>query len=124
MLAPFSLMNQLTHLELISDKPFIGSHWRRAWWEWFVLTLLMVWLYYSILFRLALQWGEDPNFSHGFLVPVFSIFVVWRNRFRLFGLPLRPCSWGLLIVAFSLIVLVIGVLGAELFLARVSLLLL
>ena len=124
MLPPFPRMNQLTHLEFTSDRPFASAYWRRAWWQWFVLILLMAWLYYSILFHLALQWGEDPNFSHGFLVPVFAIFVLWRERSRLFSLPLRPCSWGLLLMAFSLAMLVVGVLGAELFLARLSLLLL
>lgn len=115
-------MIQLTQLELISEKPFVASYWRRDWWQWLILILLTAWLYSSIFFRLALQWGEDPNFSHGFLVPVFSVFVLWRDRSRWLSLPLKPCSWGVLIMALSLTVLVVGVLGAELFLARVSLL--
>jgi exosortase len=84
----------------------------------------MGWLYSSIFFHLVRQWIDDPNFSHGFLVPVFSIFVLWRDRSRLLSLPRKPSWWGLLIVALSLIVLVVGVLGAELFLARVSFVLL
>jgi len=71
-----------------------------------------------------MQWSNDPNFSHGFFVPAFSLFVLWQNRARLARQPVVPSFWGLLIIVFALAVLVVGVLGAELFLSRVSLLLL
>jgi len=89
-----------------------------------ILVLLAGWLYSSILVHLAVQWYRDPNFSHGFFVPAFSVFVLWCERDRLMGLPRVPSAWGLSIVAFSLCLLIVGVLGAELFLARVSLLVL
>jgi exosortase len=57
-------------------------------------------------------------------VPLFSAFVVWQDRSRLARLPVIPSSWGLLIVAGALLVLIVGVMGAELFLSRTSLLLL
>jgi len=88
------------------------------------MLVLIAWLYGSILFHLAKQWSNDANFSHGFFVPAFSLFVLWRERARLVREPREPSSWGLLIVAFALSVLVVGVLGAELFLSRISLLLL
>ena len=88
------------------------------------MFLLIGWLYSSILFHLGEQWSNDSNFSHGFFVPAFSLFVLWQDRDRLAREPRDPSSWGLLIVVFALIVLVAGVLGAELFLSRVSLLLL
>jgi len=89
-----------------------------------VLVLLVAWLYWSILFHLAKQWSSDANFSYAFFVPACSLFILWRDRVRLAQQPRVPSSWGLLIVAFALFVLVVGVLGAELFLSRISLLLL
>jgi exosortase len=86
--------------------------------------LLLTWLYASILFRLAGQWWHDPNFSHGFFVPAFSLLVLWRERSRLARLAPQPTMWGLPILIIALCTLVVGVLGAELFLSRVSLLLL
>jgi exosortase len=97
---------------------------RESWWQAAIVFLLIGWLYSSILFHLAKQWSNDPNFSHGFFVPAFSLFVLWQDRDRLAREPRDPSSWGLLIVVFALVVLVAGVLGAELFLSRVSLLLL
>ncbi len=97
---------------------------QRGWWWAALLISLLAWLYSSILFHLAKQWVNDPNFSHGFFVPAFSLFVLWNNRAQLARKTPEPSWWGLLVVSFSLIVLVVGVLGAELFLARISLLLL
>jgi len=97
---------------------------RYPWWQVAVLVVLVAWLYSSILYHLVGQWWQDPNFSHGFFVPLFSAFVLWQDRFRLARLAVNPSSWGLLIAVGALSVLVLGVMGAELFLSRVSLLLL
>ena len=97
---------------------------RRDWWQWVVLVALLAFLYYDVLARLIQQWINDPNFSHGFFVPAFSAFVIWNERKRLAQLEERPSWWGALIIALALGVLVVGVLGAELFLSRSSLVLL
>jgi exosortase len=104
-----------------SPQPALKRH---SWWQATVLLLLVGWLYWSILFHLAKQWSNDADFSHGFFVPAFSLFVLWRDRERLSMEPRQPSLWGLLVIAIALFVLIVGVLGAELFLSRVSLLLL
>jgi len=102
------------------SKPTLQARW----WQAVVLFILVGWLYASILSRLANQWSHDPNFSHGFFVPAFSLFVLWQERSRLSALPLKPSWAGLPIVALAVFMLILGNLGAELFLSRVSLLLL
>jgi len=69
------------------------------------------------------QWWSDPNFSHGFFVPLFSAFVVWQERKRLARLARRPAWSGLAILFCGLTLLIVGQMGAELFLSRTSLLL-
>jgi exosortase len=96
---------------------------RSWWWQAAVLVLLGGWLYSSILFHLVKQWKTDPNFAHGFFVPIFSLLVLWLDRSRLAKLPRVPSWWGLLVLFVALNVLIVGVLGAELFLSRISLLL-
>jgi exosortase len=92
-------------------------------WESALIFLLFAWLYSSIIFHLVKQWWGDPNFSHGFFVPIFSLFVLWQNRSRLVKVPSAPSVWGLGILLIALCVLILGVMGAELFLSRVSMLL-
>ena len=93
-------------------------------WQAVVLVGLIGTLYWSISWKLLQQWWTDPNFSHGLFVPLFSAFVVWRNRKSLAQVPLRQSWVGLPVVIFALSTLIVGVLGAELFLSRSSLILL
>jgi len=93
-------------------------------WQTGILLGLVGWLYASILVRLAQQWWSDPNFSHGLFVPAFSFFVVWQDRSRLATIRRAPSIWGFPIILLSISVLILGVFGAELFLSRVSLIML
>jgi exosortase D (VPLPA-CTERM-specific) len=96
-------------------------------WQGVALLLLAAWLYASILTRLFLQWvgpSSDPNFQHGVFVPLFALFVLWQDRKKLEGVVSSPSWSGLALVVLSLITLVLGVLGAENFLSRSSLLIL
>jgi exosortase len=87
-----------------------------------LLAILIGFLYYRIVPQLVSEWWTNPNFSHGFLVPVFSAFVVWQSRKRLAALPIEPSWFGLVVIAGGLGVLIVGELGAEFFLSRTSLL--
>jgi exosortase len=84
----------------------------------------LLWLYLPTLSHLVAQWWNDPNFSHGFFVPTFSAFVLWQERPRLASVKVQPSWSGLFFLAFGLCVLIVGRMGAELFLSRISLLIL
>ncbi len=96
-------------------------------WQAVALLLLIAWLYASIFAHLVLQWvgpHADPNFEHGIFVPIFALFVLWQDRKRLQAIAPAPSWTGLPLVVLGLFMLVLGVLGAELFFSRVSLLVL
>jgi len=82
------------------------------------VTLLV---YLPVLSSLVRQWASDDNYSHGFLVAPFALYFAWLRRRDLAALPIRPHWTGLVLVAGSLAVLLAGRIGAELFLARISL---
>src|SRR5208337_2277122 len=67
---------------------------------------------------------SDPNFQHGIFVPLFALFVLWQDRKKLEPIEPAPSWAGLPLVVLSLLVLGLGVMGAELFFSRVSLLIL
>ena len=79
-------------------------------------------LYAQVLGKLVSDWATDDNYSHGFLVVPIAAFFVWERRQRLRMAERQPSVVGLAVVTGSLAVLVAGILGAELFLTRVSLL--
>ncbi|MGC1370928.1 MAG: exosortase A [Candidatus Sulfotelmatobacter sp.] len=91
-------------------------------WQAAVLAALLLWMYLPTLAHLVAQWWKDPNFSHGFFVPLFSVFIIWQGRSRLAMARVQPSWWGLLFLVAGLGILILGQLGAEIFLSRVSLL--
>jgi exosortase len=91
-------------------------------WKVAIVGGLLAWLYYSVIVRLVLQWWRDPNFSHGFFVPLFAAYLIWLKRDHLRKLVPSPSWYGIPIVVVGLVLLLLGNLGAELFLSRFSLL--
>ena len=81
-------------------------------------TLLV---YVPVLTSLVRQGASDDNYSHGFLVVPFAAYFAWIRRRELAALTPRPHPLGLAVALGSLALLLAGRLGAELFLARMSL---
>jgi exosortase len=79
-------------------------------------------LYAPVLANLMRQWWNEPDYSHGFLVPLCSAYLLWRRRDSLRQISPNPSWIGMILLCASLGVLFIGSLGAELFLQRISLL--
>jgi exosortase len=67
------------------------------------------------------QWWDDPNYSHGFLVPFFSAYLIWMQRRRLKGMTTTGSTIGFLVMFLGVVMLLLGDIGAELFLSRSSL---
>jgi exosortase len=45
---------------------------------------------------------RDPQYSHGYLVPLFSLYLLWWRRGQLTGAQFRPNWWGALLLACAL----------------------
>jgi exosortase len=86
-----------------------------------IAGLALVVLYLDVIVGLVKAWTTNPDYSHGFLIVPLCVYFVWERRRRLAALEVRPAVAGLGIVVASLLLLVAGQLGAEQFLARVSL---
>jgi exosortase A len=95
-------------------------------WLWRALAVILAWvaLYYDVLWRLIDDWRVDENYSHGFLVPFISAYAIWSRRSQLMNTPPNPrILIGGCIMALAVLLLFAGILGAELYLTRISLLL-
>ena len=79
--------------------------------------------YWSVLEKLVHDWSVNDNYSHGFLIAPIAGYLVWERRARIAATPVRPSWVGLAIVLAGLVTLAGGVLGVELFLTRISLIL-
>jgi exosortase len=86
-----------------------------------VICLLVAAIYYQVLGKLVTDWWQIPDFSHGFLVPIFSAYLIWEKRSVLLTTRIAPAWSGVAVIALGLVVLLLGTYGSELFLSRVSL---
>jgi exosortase len=89
-----------------------------------IISLLVVAVYYQVLGKLISDWWRIPDFSHGFLVPPFAAFLIWEKRAALRNIKVVPNWGGIAVMVLGLVVLVLGVYGSELFLSRISLIIL
>lgn len=92
-----------------------------TWFATLTLSGLVLILYGPVLGSLVKQWWSDPNYGHGFFVPLFVAYVLWRERDRWRAQPFRPDNFGVAIMLFAIGLRILGVLGADLFMARLSL---
>jgi len=115
--SPFQAPRLTLRWPTLSD---VRSYWPHL----LILSVLLLLLYGQICIKLVSDWYALPDFSHGFLVPFFVLFILWEKRHTLAGTSRVPSWTGILLVALSLVTLLMGVYGAELFFSRTSLVLL
>jgi exosortase len=65
------------------------------------------WAYWPVLTLMAERWATDPQFSHGWIVPVIAAYLLWDRRALLAG-PRGPAWSGLLLTAAGLAVWAVG----------------
>lgn len=92
---------------------------------WIFLVLLLsgtTTLYFNVVPEMVLDWWKDPNFSHGFLVPIFSAYLIWERRESLEVFPEGgTSSAGVLLVIAAMAMIVVGKVSGEFFTMRSSL---
>jgi exosortase len=85
------------------------------------VSILLAVCYAPIVAALVRQWNGDADMGHGFFVPMIAAFIAWQKRDRIANTPAVPNWWGLAVMLWAGFQLYIATLGAELFLARTSL---
>ena len=85
-------------------------------------ALLAVLLYYPVLAGLFRQWLDDPNYTHGLLIPIISAFFLFRDREALRGASGGGGEYlGIPLILLASVLLVGGTAASELYTTRVSL---
>jgi exosortase len=91
-----------------------------AWSPFAAIAILLVVIYYRVAIKLVYDWYTIPDYSHGFLVPFFALFLLWDKRKSLRNTRIRQSWRGIPLVVFGIFVLILGVYGVDLFTARIS----
>ena len=79
----------------------------------FLVTMaLSFWLYWDGLAEAVLRWELQEEYSHGYLIPLVSLFILWEKRFQIASSYQNYSWWGLPIIALALIILLVGEVSA------------
>lgn len=89
-----------------------------------VVGALALALYARVISGMVVDWLNDPGASHGLLIPPLAGMLAWLQRKRTLAIPASADSRGLIAVAGGCLLLLAAELGAEFFIARLSLVLL
>jgi exosortase len=97
-----------------------GSSSVPSWIPYGIIGVLLAILYHRVAVKLVYDWLTIQDYSHGPLVPLFTVYLIWEKRKVLPTIPVKPTWSGIPLVLFGLAVLILGVYGVELFTARIS----
>ena len=89
-----------------------------------LIGFVFVLLYGSVVVELVRDWLSEPSLSYGLLVPPLAMYFAWMGRHSISAEAVKPDSRGLLLVGFTCVLYLLGELGVEPFLQRMSLVLL
>jgi exosortase len=81
---------------------------RSIWFKIGVIAVLLAGMNWWQFVKLVQQWLSDENWTHGFIIPLFSLFLLYTWRDEIARTPRRVCLWGLPVIAISLAMLVAG----------------
>jgi EpsI family protein len=77
-----------------------------------LLTAAFLFAYYRTLVSMFKIWTEHAGSSHGFIIPLISLYLVWYKRQELKNIPIRPnMLWGTALTIIGALAGLIGTIG-------------
>ena len=55
-------------------------------------------LYFPVLQKLFQDWGTNDNYSHGYFIPVLSVYIIYTLKDELKRLPIHGNTVGLILL--------------------------
>ena len=87
---------------------------------WSIISILLLVLYREALIKWGSDIWTDPNYSHGMLIPLESLYLIKQRFTRLRETQSLTCNKGLLFILPALLLFVLGSVAGEQFSQRVS----
>ena len=65
--------------------------------------MALLWAFWPTLAELAHRWSHDSQYSHGYLVPLFAVVLLWMRREKCLAFEPRFSWWGVALVALGVV---------------------
>src|SRR5216684_6838482 len=99
---------------------FPGTNANRAWILAFIAALLAAVGFSSALSELVKRWATQEEYSHGFLIPLVTAWLLWTRRDTLLASVGRPAWSGTVLMLVAMAMHVIGLLSAIYILSQLA----
>lgn len=86
-----------------------------------LVSLVIIAIYFQVIIEMVAQWWDDSNYSHGFLIPIVSIYLIMQKKEKLQNIARKKSNWGLIFILVGAMIYIVGTAAAEFFTARFSL---
>ena len=100
---------------------FVEDSLKKYWAGFLGILVCLGAVYWQILVALFEQWSKDPNYSHGFFVPVIAGWFAYRQWATIKRTVVDPSLSGIAVMLGAMVLLVLGFLSTEYLTMRVSL---
>lgn len=81
---------------------------RTIWFKILVIAVLFAGMNWWQFVKLVQGWLGDANWTHGFIIPLFSLYLLYVWRDEIARTPRKICFWGLPVILLALLMLVAG----------------
>ncbi|MFV0348970.1 MAG: exosortase/archaeosortase family protein [Halodesulfovibrio sp.] len=99
---------------------FVEESLKKYWAGFLGVLVCLGAVYWQILVALFEQWSKDPNYSHGFFVPVIAAWFAYRQWGTIKRTVVDPSLTGVAVMLCAMVLLVLGFLSTEYLTMRVS----
>src|SRR5216684_2765162 len=99
---------------------FPGTNANRAWILAFIAALLAAVGFSSALSELVRRWTTQEEYSHGFLIPLVTVWLLWTRRDALLASIGRPAWTGAVLILLAMVMHIIGALSAIFILSQLG----
>ncbi|MHB8866411.1 MAG: exosortase/archaeosortase family protein [Pirellulaceae bacterium] len=66
-----------------------------------LIVAVLVWSYGSAMWYLVERWWNEPDYTYGFLVPLFAGYLLWHRREMVQAIRYRGSWWGWVLIAIA-----------------------
>ena len=84
-------------------------------------VVALTWAFWTTLIELQDRWSSDPQYSHCFLVPLFSVWLMYHRRDSMPANGIWPYWAGIVVIALGLVLRLVGTLVFQQFIEGIAL---
>lgn len=77
----------------IDNEQYVWKEGAVLWIALVFIALVLGFVYYDGLRQMVTWWNDKPEYGHGFMIPMITVFFIWQKKDQLEKLNLQVRGW-------------------------------